>query len=154
MAYERKVRINIFRGMRTEHFFAQLLQLEKPYSVSSVKYDQGPKGQIMSVAVEIEIEKDYRPPTEPGVKVSRHDVEKRAWRHLDLFQYPCYLHCAVPKFKYDDGHKQWYKTMEVPWARAQSGFTLLFEHLVMSLLEVHGCPAQVAQSIKEYPQRV
>ncbi len=140
--------------MRTEQFFAQLLVLEKPYTVSSVKYNQGPKRQIMDVEVHIEIEKDYRPPTEGGVKISRHDVEKRSWRHLDLFQYPCYLHCEVPKFKYDDGQKQWYKTLEVPWARAQSGFTLLFEHLVMHLLEVHGCPARVAKGVQEYPQRI
>jgi transposase len=42
-----------------------------------------------------------------------------------LFEYKTYLHCRVPRVKCGDcGVHQ----IEVPWARKQSGFTLLILH--------------------------
>ena len=53
------------------------------------------------------------------------------WRHLDFFQHQAFLHARVPRVRCDDcGVKQ----VTVPWARTGSGFTLLFEALVMTLV--------------------
>src|ERR1700722_5987227 len=56
-------------------------------------------------------------------------VEKR-WRHLNFFQYPCELVARVPRA---DCPTHGAKLTRVPWAAAGSGFTLLFEALVMLL---------------------
>jgi len=61
-----------------------------------------------------------------------HDTTEKQWRHLNFFQYEAYLKARVPRVKCpnsDCGVKQ----VQVPWARAGSGFTLLFEALVMTL---------------------
>jgi len=73
---------------------------------------------------------------------------------LDLFQYPCYIHCDVPKFRYGKGANSYVETLIVPWSRPNSGFTLLFEHLVFGLLKLYGCVTRVAKQVKEYPQRI
>lgn len=61
-----------------------------------------------------------------GCKV--HDSERKTWRHLNFFQYEAYLHARVPRV---DCKKCGVRLVRVPWARRESGFTLLFEALVM-----------------------
>ena len=59
-----------------------------------------------------------------------HDTLERRWRHLNFFQYRCELVAKVPRtWCRKDGVHQ----VQVPWARAGSGFTLLMEALVMCL---------------------
>jgi transposase len=56
-------------------------------------------------------------------------VEKR-WRHLNFFQYRCELVARVPRAQCaTHGVRQ----TTVPWARPESGFTLLFEAMAMLL---------------------
>ena len=60
-----------------------------------------------------------------------HDTAMQTWRHLDFFQYQAFLHSRTPRITCPDcGVKQ----IAVPWARAGSGFTLLFEALAMALM--------------------
>jgi len=59
-----------------------------------------------------------------------YDTEKKSWRHLNFFQYEAYLHARVPRV---DCRKCGVKLVRVPWARPGSGFTLLFEAIVMAL---------------------
>lgn len=56
-------------------------------------------------------------------------VEKR-WRHLNFFEYECELTAQVPRCRCPEhGVRQ----VGVPWARAGSGFTLMFEAMAMLL---------------------
>nr|CBX28135.1 hypothetical protein N47_G34590 [uncultured Desulfobacterium sp.] len=50
------------------------------------------------------------------------------WRHLNFFQHEAYLTARVPRVDCGDCG---IKTVEVPWARSGSGFTLLFEALII-----------------------
>lgn len=59
-----------------------------------------------------------------------YDTERKSWRHLNFFQYEAYLHARVPRV---DCRKCGVKLVRVPWARPGSGFTLLFEAIVMAL---------------------
>ena len=60
-----------------------------------------------------------------------HDTAMQEWRHLDFFQHQAFLHARVARISCPDcGVKQ----VAVPWARTGSGFTLLFEALVMTLV--------------------
>ena len=54
-----------------------------------------------------------------------------AWRHLNFFQHQAYLHARVPRVRCAACGV---KKITVPWARPDSGFTLLFEALLMSLV--------------------
>jgi transposase len=60
-----------------------------------------------------------------------HDTEMKTWRHLDFFQHHAYLTARVPRVRCPEHDV---KQVEVPWARERSGFTLLFEALVMALV--------------------
>jgi transposase len=61
-----------------------------------------------------------------------HDAEIRTWRHLNFFQYECYVHARQPRVKCEHCGV---KTVSVPWARPHSGFTLFFEALIMFLCQ-------------------
>jgi transposase len=79
-----------------------------------------------------------------------HDTQDRTWRHLNFFQYETYLHARVPRVRCGQcGVKQ----VEVPWARPGSGFTLLFELLVLSLCRGMSVAA-VAELTSEHANRL
>lgn len=59
-----------------------------------------------------------------------HDFAEMKWRHLNFFQHICYLQARVPRVACSEHgvHR-----VQVPWARHGSGFTVLFEQVIMSL---------------------
>ena len=59
-----------------------------------------------------------------------HDTKQRTWRHLDFFHYEAYLHARVPRTKCTQHDV---KTIDLPWTRPNSGFSLLFEALIIAL---------------------
>jgi transposase len=59
-----------------------------------------------------------------------HDRREHSWRHLDFFQHEAFLHARVPRTSCPDCGV---RAAAVPWARAGSGFTQLFEALVLTL---------------------
>lgn len=59
-----------------------------------------------------------------------HDTKDKTWRHLNCFEHKTYIHCKVPRIKCE---KHGIHLVEVPWAKANTGFTLLFEEFVMQL---------------------
>lgn len=62
--------------------------------------------------------------------MTAHDTVKRTWQHLNFFQYKTYIHAKLPKVSDGEGHCH---TVQAPWARKNSGFTLLFEAWVVEL---------------------
>ncbi|MBF0562009.1 MAG: transposase family protein [Alphaproteobacteria bacterium] len=67
-----------------------------------------------------------------AVGCKAYDTEEATWRHLNFFQHEAYLHARVPRVKCPDCGVQ---RVSVPWARPGSGFTLLFEALVMAMVK-------------------
>ena len=60
-----------------------------------------------------------------------YDTRERRWRHLDTCQYQTILVAAVPRVECpEDGVVQ----VDVPWSEKGSGFTALFESLVIDWL--------------------
>ncbi|UTV80893.1 ISL3 family transposase [Acidithiobacillus sp. YTS05] len=79
-----------------------------------------------------------------------YDTQEKVWRHLDFFQHAAYLHARVPRVQCPE---HWVHLVPVPWAREGSGFTLLFEALVMAI--VREMPVlTVARLIRETDQRL
>lgn len=59
-----------------------------------------------------------------------HDTKEKVWRHLDFFHYETYLHARVPRTRCsEDG----VKLADVPWTRQNTGFTLFFEALIVTM---------------------
>lgn len=61
-----------------------------------------------------------------------YDTSERTWQHLNFFQHTTFIHARLPRI---DCPKDGIKQIEVPWARERSGFTLLFEAMIMSLAD-------------------
>jgi transposase len=59
-----------------------------------------------------------------------HDFAEFTWRHLNFFQHHCLIKARVPRVKCPE---HGLLRITVPWARPGSGFTLLFEQVVMLL---------------------
>ena len=79
-----------------------------------------------------------------------YDTEQRTWRHLNFFQHEAYLTARVPRVSCGDCG---IKTIEVPWARSGSGFTLLFEALVMVMAKAMPVRS-IADLLKEHDTRL
>lgn len=136
--------------MKITQFFSDLLNLTEPFSIDSIEKVEE-NGKISHIEIIVQVNPSYRPVSKDGSLSSLHSHYERTWRHLNLFEYPCYIRCNVPRYKYCDGK---IRTLEVPWSRKGSGFTLLFEAHLMTLLKLTHNVRSVAQMLGLYPQRV
>lgn len=123
--------------------FTIALGFEDPWKVVEIKFSKD-RGRL---DLKIDFQKGATfpcPLCEEG-RCAVHDTKERTWRHLNFFQYETYLHARVPRVRCGRcGIKQ----AEVPWARGGSGFTLLFEMLVLQLsreMSVAGVGALVGE---------
>jgi len=80
-----------------------------------------------------------------------YDTELKTWRHLNFFQFKCYLHFHTPRVNCPTCGKHRY---QVPWSRPQSGFTQLFEAFVLTLAK-SGMPiSTIAKIMGENDTRI
>jgi len=108
--------------------FKVALGLQSPWEVKSLDFSL--EAKRLDILVDFEPGSTF-PCPECGKPAKAHDTVEKSWRHLDFFQHAAYLTARVPRCKCDDhGVKQ----VSVPWARPGSGFTLLFEALMMALM--------------------
>ncbi len=80
-----------------------------------------------------------------------YDSSERTWRHLNFFQHKTLLHARQPRIECPD---HGIKTVEVPWSRPGSGFTLLMEAFILVLVQGGMTAAQAARLIDEHDTRV
>jgi transposase len=85
-----------------------------------------------------------------GQPISASDTSEQTWRQLNFFQYAAYVTARVPRL---DCRNCGVKQVEAPWARPGSGFTLLFEALVMALARQMPVNA-VAELVNEPDRRL
>ena len=131
--------------MNSIEIFQLALQLQEPWHVSNISFvEQGNKQELH---IDIAHTKGFI--FEEGS--TTHDTHARTWRHLNFFEHECYLHCKVPRIKTSEGKV---KTVQVPWARKGSGFTLLFEAFSMALIEREMPVNKAADLVGEYAQRI
>jgi transposase len=116
-------------GLDQKSLFTAALGLRSPWEVVEVAFDPD-RGRI-----------DFHVGFAPGTRFTCphcgaehqavHDTRERSWRHLNFFQYQAYIHTPVPRVRCDACAKT--TQVEVPWARPNSGFTLLMEALLVTL---------------------
>jgi transposase len=133
--------------MDTNTLFTMALGLQAPWEVKNLQFNE--EAKRLEIAIDFTRGADFPCPV-CGQPAKVHDTEEKTWRHLDFFQHSAYLTARVPRCKCDvDGVKQ----VQVPWARPGSGFTLLFEALIMALVKVMPV-AVVARLVKETDTRI
>ena len=136
-------------------FFERLLDLSSPFSISEVR-EISSNGKIEKIQIAIEFSRSHIPQKEGWEYVRIHDWEPREWLHLQIFQYPCYITCKVPKHKFKNKQtgKEQVTTYEVPWAQPGSGFTELFVEMVLEDLQRTGIPAVTATRFGIHPNTI
>ncbi|MGH3867116.1 MAG: ISL3 family transposase [Pseudonocardiaceae bacterium] len=78
------------------------------------------------------------------------DTVDKTWRYLDFFQRTALVHARLPRVRCP-GHGV--RQVDVPWARPGSGFTLLFEALVLTVAAAMPM-AKVAAMTREHDTRI
>ena len=134
--------------MHDVDLFQQALGLQEPWRVVDVQFDA--EQRRLDLRIDFPKGSRFACPECGREGCEVHDTEEKTWRHLDFFQHQAYLTARVPRVICLE-HKV--KQVEVPWARERSGFTLLFEALVMALVKEMPVAA-VAGLIGETDMRV
>lgn len=134
--------------MRDVDLFQLALGLQEPWQVVSSSFDAGARRLELRLDFAKGARFECPECRRPGCPV--HDTSEQTWRHLDFFEHQAYLTARVPRVVCaEHGTLQ----VRVPWARPVSGFTLLFEALVMALASEMPVKA-VADLIGEHDTRV
>lgn len=134
--------------MRELELFGQALGLEWPWRVERTEFDAGERR--LDLYLEFERGGTFTCPECGAGGCKAHDTTEKSWRHLDFFQHRAFLHARVPRVKCEAcGVKQ----VDVPWARPGSGFTVLFEALVLVLAKEMPVRA-VARLVGEHDTRL
>ncbi len=128
--------------------FQAALGVTEPWRVTDAAFDPG-QGRL-DVHIDFPRGSRFACPEgdEPACPV--HDTEAKTWRHLDFFQHQAHLHARVPRVGCPEhGVRQ----VAVPWARPSSGFTLLFEALLLEF-SPHMPVAAIARMVGEHDTRI
>lgn len=89
---------------------------------------------------------------ECGCRCGVYDSRERTWRHLDIWQYETFVHCAVPRA---DCPEHGPRTVRMPWeVRPNSHFTALFEAQVLVMALSGATAAAIAARVRESDSRV
>ncbi|HLI56889.1 MAG TPA: ISL3 family transposase [Actinomycetota bacterium] len=115
--------------MTDQEFLEAALGLEAPWRLDRADFD--PEAERVDLYLAFERGARFPCPVCERASCPVRDTKERTWRHLNLFQHHSFVHARVPRVICPDhGVHQ----VHIPWAREGSGFTLLFEALVMGLL--------------------
>src|SRR5580704_11638949 len=113
--------------MRDIEFQQQLLGIPPPWRVADVEVDR--EAKVVETHVVF-----AGPAACPmcSLPAPKHDHRERRFRHLDLYEYRAYVVVRVPRVECSEHGVQ---QLAVPWADGRTGFTSLFERLVISLIK-------------------
>ena len=113
--------------MQSEQLFEAALGVISPWYVRETVFDA--EGKTLTIRVDFRAGSRFPHPEAAG-EHPVHDTQTKRYRHLNFFQHECFLEVRVPRVKLPDGSV---RLIEPPWAGKLSGFTLLFEALVLCL---------------------
>lgn len=137
--------------MDTNMLFSIGLNLSSPWKVVKSEFRLLDSSKARELHIWIDFECGSKFMSSKGTVLSPYDTVDKEWRHLNFFEHPCYLHARVPRLKTDASSVE---MVQVPWARPNTGFTMLFEAFAMALIEEETPVNSVAKTVKEYPNRI
>lgn len=128
--------------------FETALGIEDPLYITSITFDE--KNGELHIFIDFSRGSKFTCPICKREHCGVYDTTEKVWRHLNFFQYKCFIHFRNPKIKCDEcGVRQF-----VPyWARPQSGFTALFEAFVLTLAKDMPV-SKIAELVDEHDTRI
>jgi transposase len=111
----------------TEKLFEAALGVSSPWYIAGIQFD--PSKQVLRIHVDFAVGSRFTVADATG-EHPVHDTVNKQYRHLNFFQHECLLDVRVPRVKLPDGSV---RQVTPSWAGKLSGFTLLFEALVVAL---------------------
>lgn len=120
--------------MTQKELFAKALLVEAPWYVHEIKFDPA----LSKLDIWIDFERGtsfYYEDKDLDIKgnFKAYDTKQKTWRHLNFFQYQCYLHACVPRVEICNGVV---RQVNTPWEGHSAGFTLLFEAMILELVKL------------------
>jgi len=127
--------------------FTQALGIEDPIYIEEIKFENGE----LHIRLNFYRGAEFLCPICETTPCKAYDTYEKTWRHLNFFQYKCFLHLPTPRTNCPDcGIHQF----TPPWSRPGSGFTLLFEAFVITLIK-GGMPfLELERVVGEYDNRL
>ena len=113
----------------TEKIFETALSIATPWYGAGVDLDA--EARTLTIRIDFVKGSRFALPGEAGAHPV-HDTVSKRFRPLNFFQHECYLEVRVPRVKRPDGSV---RQVEPCWVGRLSGFTLLFEALVLALCQ-------------------
>ena len=114
--------------MNENELFQVALGLLPPWKVDRCDFDQ--TAGRLDIHLDFPRGSVFTCPVCQAAGCKAYDTEELTWRHLNFFQHQAFLHARTPRV---DCSQCGIHRVTVPWARPDSGFTLLFEALVLML---------------------
>lgn len=115
--------------MQPEALFGLALGIVPPWEVTGVSFSK--ESNRLDISIDFQRGATFTCPV-CGAPAPAYDTTEKVWRHLNFFQYEAYLRARVPRVKCPNSECG-VKQIQVPWARSDSGFTLLFEAIIMTM---------------------
>lgn len=105
--------------------FSDSLQLTKNWVIYDIKSTEvGTPGIIGAYDVYIRWNKKYDFKNDKGDVGLIHDYSaERTWRHLNLLEHICFIHCRVPRIQFPNGEREY---VSLPWAEGAKSSTKSF----------------------------
>lgn len=129
--------------------FNLALGLTPPWEVWSVRFSL--EKRRLDISIGFPMGSLFTCPVCGSKGAKAYDTNEQSWRHLNFFQHEAWLTARVPRVECDKGCGV--KKIDVPWARPGSGFTLLFEALIMAMVKEMPV-AQVAELLGVHDTRL
>jgi len=127
--------------------FETALGIAEPWSVASVDFDEATK--VLTISIDFLPGSRFAVSGHEGVHPV-HDTVSKTYRHLSFFQHECHLRVRTPRVKLPNGSV---RLVEADFAGRLSGFTLLFEAMILMLAQQMPFAA-VARIVGESAHRV
>jgi len=137
--------------MTPESMFHQMLGLGTEWRVASCQFD--PESGLVTLHIEETdlLWKSYRCPEDQGEAFCYDHTEELVWRHLNVFEHKCEIHCCLPRGRCRTCKKT--HRVQPPWEGLSMHFTKGFE--AMALLLLREMPvATVAELVRETDTRL
>ncbi|MBF0551705.1 MAG: transposase [Deltaproteobacteria bacterium] len=114
--------------MEDRQLFQLALGLLPPWTVADCSFDIEEKR--LDIHLDFPRGSTFLCPKCGGDGRKAHDTIAKTWRHLNFFEHVTYLHAQVPR---TNCPVCGVLMVSVPWARPDSGFSLLFEAFILTL---------------------
>ena len=134
--------------MSEKHLLQMALGLTTPWTVTGADFDA--EARRLDTHIDFASGSRFACPACGATGCPPHETAPTTWRHLNFFQHQAYLNARVPRVRCDTCGV---RKVTVPWTRQRSGFTLLFEPLIMAMTPA--MPVKAAERlVDEYNTRL